>query len=544
MSAGSAFASGVRAGQNIWNSAIQNAMAGKRMDMLRTQFRFEQTQRKKALDDQLAAQTAKDKFVDYLPAAVASGEIDFSTPEGREHYSSLKSSVEPTILRDPATWKQYENFSNQFEEKEGYPVFKAQERKILGIGITWDQYNPGMPRPQVIDEKTGESVDDTNRMEDANFEKAIERKRREAESKYGGGGMSQFFGSKPSELSPGVRERYIIERKKFFDQAIATKDNEKIVGASYVWGDAPSQSESESLDKYKFTTDRLSELSDLLKEESTGPMVGFWRKFKSGLGFDDKARLIEAQITKIIPGLARGVFGEVGVLTDQDVAMYSKTIGNLTTPEAVNDALTKAAMDMVSRGFESKLSTLAKNRKNVSGYIDQLKDIKAQSRELLGVEEPETPIIEVESLPDSGAVTLSDEQAAAARAAAGPDGRVKVRQTGTDVIREINVNPPTEETVEETVEETLPAPTPDPTGFDWGWASGVAESAEKKSVEAKPDKAAEKLKWERRLEFFEASLRDEQNKRKRGGSLRGRETAREKELKAYILKANEALKNL
>jgi len=519
-------------------------MAGKRMDMLRTQFRFEQTQRKKALDDQLAAQTAKDKFVDYLPAAVASGEIDFSTPEGREHYSSLKSSVEPTILRDPATWKQYENFSNQFEEKEGYPVFKAQERKILGIGITWDQYNPGMPRPQVIDEKTGESVDDTNRMEDANFEKAIERKRREAESKYGGGGMSQFFGSKPSELSPGVRERYIIERKKFFDQAIATKDNEKIVGASYVWGDAPSQSESESLDKYKFTTDRLSELSDLLKEESTGPMVGFWRKFKSGLGFDDKARLIEAQITKIIPGLARGVFGEVGVLTDQDVAMYSKTIGNLTTPEAVNDALTKAAMDMVSRGFESKLSTLAKNRKNVSGYIDQLKDIKAQSRELLGVEEPETPIIEVESLPGSGAVTLSDEQAAAARAAAGPDGRVKVRQAGTDVIREINVNPPTEETVEETVEETLPAPTPDPTGFDWGWASGVAESAEKKSVEAKPDKAAEKLKWERRLEFFEASLRDEQNKRKRGGSLRGRETAREKELKAYILKANEALKNL
>ena len=544
MSAGSAFASGVRAGQAIWNSAVQNAMAGKRLDMLKTQFQFEQTQRKKALDDQLAAQTAKDKLVDYLPAAVASGEIDFSTPEGREHYSSLKSSVEPTILRDPATWKQYENFSNQFEEKEGYPVYLAQKRKILGIGITWDQNNPGMPRPQVIDEKTGESVDDTNRMEDANFEKAIERKRRESESKYGGGGMSQFFGSKPSELSPGVRERYIIERKKFFDQAIATKDNEKIVGASYVWGDAPSQSESESLDKYKFTTDRLSELSDLLKEESTGPMVGFWRKFKSGLGFDDKARLIEAQITKIIPGLARGVFGEVGVLTDQDVAMYSKTIGNLTTPEAVNDALTKAAMDMVSRGFESKLSTLAKNRKNVSGYIDQLKDIKAQSRELLGVEEPEAPIIEVESLPQSGAVGLTPDQAAAARAAAGPDGRVKVRQAGTEVIREINVNPPTEETVEETVEETLPAPTPDPTGFDWGWASGVAEPAEKKSVEAKPDKAAEKLKWERRLEFFEASLRDEQNKRKRGGSLRGRETAKEKELKAYILKANEALKNL
>jgi len=42
MSAGSAFASGVRAGQAIWNNAVQNAMAGKRLDMLRTQFKFEQ----------------------------------------------------------------------------------------------------------------------------------------------------------------------------------------------------------------------------------------------------------------------------------------------------------------------------------------------------------------------------------------------------------------------------------------------------------------------------------------------------------------------
>ena len=579
MSAGSAFASGVRAGQNIWNSAVNNAMAGKRMDMLKTQFQFEQTQRKKALDDQLSSSSTYDKFTEYLADATASGEINFSTPEGREHYSNLKTSVEPTISRDPATWKRYEAFSKTFEEKEGFPVFKEQERKILGIGITWDQYNPGMPRPQVIDEKTGESVDNTNQMEEDNFNKAIERQQREAEAKYGGGGMSQFFGSKPSELSPGVRERYIIARNNYFDKATATKDSEKIVEASYVWGDSPSQSESESLDKYKFTTERLSELSNLLKNEETGPMVGFWRQFKAGLGFDDKALLIKAQITKIIPGLARGVFGEVGVLTDQDVAMYSKTIGNLNTPEEVNDALTKAAMDMVARGFENKLSTLAKSRKNVSGYLDQLRDVKVQSRELLGVEEPETPIIEVENLPDSGAVTLTDDQAAAARAAAGPDGRVKVREAGTDVIREINVNPPTEETVEESAptpdelyeeakrlhesgqldeaidlyraaeagysvsgEATPSAPTPDPTGFDWDWAAGVAEEPEKAEA-PKPD-SERRSQIERRIKFLEESLVAERNKRKRGGTLRGRETAAEKRIKKSILDNKETLKNL
>ena len=123
-----------------------------------------------------------------------------------------------------------------------------------------------------------------------------------------------------------------------------------------------------------------------------------WRKFKAGLGLDDKAALIEAQITKIIPGLARGVFNEVGVLTDQDVKMYAKTIGNLNTPEEVNEALTKAAMDMVASGFESRLATLAKSRKNVSGYLSQLKDVKVQSRELLGEEaEEEIPLVEVDS---------------------------------------------------------------------------------------------------------------------------------------------------
>ena len=70
MSAGSAFASGVRAGQNIWNSAVQNAMAGKRLDMLKTQFTFEQAQRDKKLKDQIASQDAFGKYLSTIPGNV------------------------------------------------------------------------------------------------------------------------------------------------------------------------------------------------------------------------------------------------------------------------------------------------------------------------------------------------------------------------------------------------------------------------------------------------------------------------------------------
>ena len=86
MSAGSAFASGVRAGQAIWNSAVNNAMAGKRLDMLKTQFQFEQTQRKKALDNQMAATSEFDFAKDYY----ARGEVDLRAPKGRKKYGDSK----------------------------------------------------------------------------------------------------------------------------------------------------------------------------------------------------------------------------------------------------------------------------------------------------------------------------------------------------------------------------------------------------------------------------------------------------------------------
>ena len=138
------------------------------MDMLRTQFRFEQTQRQKKLDDELVSQAAKDKFV----TATASEKFDFSTPEGMKLYSSLKSSVEPIILRDAATWKQYENFSKAFELREGYPVFLEEQREILINGRTWDKNNFGNPRPQIKDLKTGELVDDNKLMAKLNREHA------------------------------------------------------------------------------------------------------------------------------------------------------------------------------------------------------------------------------------------------------------------------------------------------------------------------------------------------------------------------------------
>ena len=98
MSAGSAFASGVRAGQNIWNQAINNAMAGKRMDMLKTQFQYEQRQRKQAIENEIAAQDAFERFQSSIPTT----DFDFKRQEDRDLYEKNMVEFYSDISRDPA----------------------------------------------------------------------------------------------------------------------------------------------------------------------------------------------------------------------------------------------------------------------------------------------------------------------------------------------------------------------------------------------------------------------------------------------------------
>jgi hypothetical protein len=162
-------------------------------------------------------------------------------------------------------------------------------------------------------------------------------------------------------------------------------------------------------------------------------------------------------------------------------------------------------MDMVARGFENKLSTLAKSRKNVSGYLDQLRDVKKQSSELLGVEDEEPAVIEVESFGNSG-VELNTEQAAAARAAADENGRVKVRQAGTDIIKEINVNPPTEETVEEAPPAPAPRPAESIEDFSVWSTKHLADFPPLAEAEKAVAPTDRRPILERRIEFLKATI--------------------------------------
>ena len=95
--------------------------------------------------------------------------------------------------------------------------------------------------------------------------------------------------------------------------------------------------------------------------------------------YDTKAQALKAKLTSLIPNLARGVYGEVGVLTDNDIANYSKTVPNLRSTEDVNKAILAMTLDTIANGYKAKIATLAKANFDVSGFKSIYEDIRNQS---------------------------------------------------------------------------------------------------------------------------------------------------------------------
>jgi len=497
MSAGSAFASGLRAGQAIWNSAVNNAMQKKRLDMAKTQFKYEQRQRKQAVENQIAAQDAFERFQSTIPTT----DFDFKRQEDRDLYEKNMVEYYSDISRDPATLRQFEAFNKTMGIIGEADIANKIRANQANIGVTWDLYNHGQPRPQITDEKTGEKFDDYNTMDADNFDRAIKRKSREAQVKYGSIDDAIGSGIDPSDLPPELKMQFIRGRKQAWDKAMKSGDTDTIIKASEVFKTRPTSTEIQSIEKFKFTLDRLGELQDELEGEATGPILGIIR---SANPYDEKAKLIKSQITKIIPGLARGVFGEVGVLTDPDVRMYSQTIGNLTTPEEVNKTLTAMAIDMVASGFENKLRTAAMSRANVASFYPQLEEIRAERNRLLGKEAEEAtqdrPVVEVEEF--RGKDQFSDEEKAEIISTGAK--KVQILDKSTGKTHNINLERRTDST-------TPPAPRPNTMDvLEELWPGSVNPPKEESKPAPSSDeidkKLDKKLKIERRINVLQEQL--------------------------------------
>jgi len=184
---------------------------------------------------------------------------------------------------------------------------------------------------------------------------------------------------KVADLPTAKREAVNNELIKLKNDAMKSDNVEGMIRAS-AGGSNPSDAFKTSFEKGINVISQIGDLQSTIKKEATGPIEGIIR---SKNPYDTKAQQIKAQLSALVPNLARGVYGEVGVLTDQDVAQYAKTLPNLTSTEDVNKLILGSTIRSVQRSLENKLKVQAGSGTDVSGLLSTYQQVKAQADALL-----------------------------------------------------------------------------------------------------------------------------------------------------------------
>jgi len=181
---------------------------------------------------------------------------------------------------------------------------------------------------------------------------------------------------KISDYTPTQRATFLPILDKMKKEALGSGDLIGTMKAS-AGGKTPSNDFKKSLQKASTVVDSLGSLvnslgMDEIQDQTSGnsidisPLTG-WVGSKNPWNTD--AQTINSTLTAIVPNLARGIYGEVGVLTDQDVALYQKTIPNLRQTEDVQKAVTAMTLRVVRNSIESRIDIEASGDTDMSGYV-------------------------------------------------------------------------------------------------------------------------------------------------------------------------------
>lgn len=159
----------------------------------------------------------------------------------------------------------------------------------------------------------------------------------------------------------------------FVTKLMASGANEKDLDAT----------ERQSLSKARTVIGQLDSLqTNIAGQNKTGFIKGRTNNLLEKFGLNADVGVINAQLQAVVPNLARGTYGEVGVLTDNDIANYRKTLPRLDRPQDQNDAVMALTLKTVLNSIENTLSTASNSNINVSGWTNDYLTIKNKINEI------------------------------------------------------------------------------------------------------------------------------------------------------------------
>jgi len=143
--------------------------------------------------------------------------------------------------------------------------------------------------------------------------------------------------------------------------------------------EGPVNMVAEALSSVDMTLEAIQNNADALAKSVSGPIAG-WVAGKNPL--DSNAMVAAGTSAGLTPLVAKGIFGEVGALTDADLKRYAGTIGGLKNTEETNRASTKLITALALRKAMSIVENSAAAKKDVSQYADKYLSWKKQYEDL------------------------------------------------------------------------------------------------------------------------------------------------------------------
>lgn len=167
----------------------------------------------------------------------------------------------------------------------------------------------------------------------------------------------------------GVREAF-KNRRDLFAKENQTDDEIGVKRDVAAAANAPQripQALFESTEKIRNSRDSLQSIKATYDSDPNmkGPFVGLLRQYNP---YDVDAKSLAAQITAAVPTLARGVFGEVGVLTDKDVENYKSLLPTTRNTEEAAKILFEFLSAKLEKVYETRIETLKAQGYSVRGF--------------------------------------------------------------------------------------------------------------------------------------------------------------------------------
>jgi hypothetical protein len=114
------------------------------------------------------------------------------------------------------------------------------------------------------------------------------------------------------------------------------------------------------------TLDDIEKQLEKIKEKS-GPFYGRFIQYNP---YDSDVKLLDQMIRSIVPTLARGVYGEVGVLTDNDIKNYRELIPDITKTEETSKKALNFLRNDIGRSIKNKLDIWEATNFEIQGLKD------------------------------------------------------------------------------------------------------------------------------------------------------------------------------